>query len=213
MINTERKILKTELKYKGEIILKYNIEYPQVTENMWIIASRRFNTFNYNKAMELKNIAEGKMFKEAKETYEYNKKNGYPIMVYELYSTYKITYTTNNIISLYSDEYTFTGGAHGSTIRTSQNWDFRIANQIRLSSFFPNNPNYVSKILTQINNKIQQDIQNGNNIYFENYCCLTAENFNVNNYYLENGNIVIYYQQYDIAPYSSGILTFNIKDK
>lgn len=131
-------------------------------------------------------------------------------MVYELYYTFKVTYNTENIVSLYTDEYTYRGGAHGSTIRTSQNWDFRTARQIQLKSFFPKDPNYVSKIVTKINNKIEKDIQNGNNIYFENYCCLTIQSFNVNSYYLENGNIVIYYQQYDIAPYSSGILTFDI---
>lgn len=212
MLNVESKTLQKELKYKGEVILKYTIEYPQVTENKWIIASKRFNIFNYKKAILLRKEAESRLFEEAKELYEYNKKNGYPIMVYELYYTFKVTYITDNIVSLYTDKYMYTGGAHGSTIRESQNWDFRIARQVPLKDLFPNNPNYVQNILVQINKKIEQDIQNGNNIYFDNYCCLTVETFSVYNYYLEKGNIVIYYQQYDIAPYSSGILTFEIKE-
>lgn len=212
MLNIEKKILQKEMKYKGDVILKYTIEYPQVTENKWIIATQKFNIYNYNKAILLRKKAEGKLFNEAKELYEYNKKNGYPIMVYEVYYTFNVTYITDNIVSLYTDQYMYTGGAHGITIRESQNWDFRTARQIPLQSLFPNNSNYVQTILTQINRKIQQDIQNGNDIYFDNYCCLTVENFDVNNYYLENGNIVIYYQQYDIAPYSSGILTFEISD-
>lgn len=212
MLNIEKKTLQKELKYKGEVILKYTIEYPQVSENKWIIASRRFNMYNYSKAVLLRKEAEGRLFEEAKELYEYNKENGYPIMIYEIYYTFKITYNTDNIISLYTDQYMYTGGAHGGTIRESQNWDFRTARQIELESFFKNNPNYVSYIITQINSKIANDIANGNNIYFENYCCLTVETFRVSNYYLQDGNIIIYYQQYDIAPYSSGILTFEIKE-
>lgn len=211
MPNIEKKILKKELRYNGEVILKYTIEYPQVSNSMWTISTKKFNLYNYNIAIKLKNRAEGKLFEEAKEIYEYNKKNGYPIMIFELYYTFTVTYNTNNIVSLYTDEYEFTGGAHGLTNRQSQNWDFRIGRQITLQEMFPRDLNYVSNILKQINDTIRKDIENGNNIYFDNYCCLTAENFNVNNFYLENGNIVIYYQQYDIAPYSSGILTFNIK--
>lgn len=211
MLNIENKVIKSEIKYRGEVILKYNIEYPQIIENMWKAGVQRFNKFNYANAILLKKYAEGKLFEEAKETYEYNKENGYPIMVYELYYTFKVTYNTENIISIYSDKYVYTGGAHGMTTRTSQNWDLRVARQIKLKELFPREPNYVSKILTQINSKIAKDIENGNNIYFENYCCLTSENFNVNSYYLEDGKVVIYYQQYDIAPYSSGILTFEVK--
>lgn len=81
MLNIEKKIIRKELKYKGEVILKYNIEYPQVSDSMWIIATKIFNKYNFTKAMLLKNMAEGELFDEAKETYEYNKKNGYPIMV------------------------------------------------------------------------------------------------------------------------------------
>lgn len=205
-----RKVLKDELKYDGNVILKYTIEYPQVENKKWIISSKIFNEYNEKKAIALKMLSTGMLFDEAKRLYEYNKQNGYPIMVYEIYSKYTVTYNTNNILSLYIDEYIYQGGAHGLTNRTSQNWDFRIRRQIKLSELFANNPNYVSSILTKINKKIEEDIKNGNNIYFENYCCLTAEKFNVYNYYLKDGKIIIYYQQYDIAPYSSGILTFEV---
>ena len=68
--------------------------------------------------------------------------------------------------------------------------------------------NYVSEIISNINDQIYKEIQKGNNIYFENYCCLTSHNFRVENYYIADNMIVVYYQQYDIAPYSSGILNF-----
>ena len=205
-----KKIFQDELKYDGNVILKYTIEYPQVVYSKWKMSAKIFNEYNEKKAIQLKRLSTGKLFYEAKELYEYNKKNGYPSICYEVYSKFKVTYNTNNILSLYIDEYIYQGGAHGLTNRTSQNWDFRTGSQIRLNELFIRNPNYVTYILTKINKKISEDIKNGNNIYFENYCCLTSETFSVNNFYLQDGKVIIYYQQYDIAPYSSGILTFEI---
>lgn len=48
------------------------------------------------------------------------------------------------------------------------------------------------------------------NKYFENYCELVLETFRLENYYIIPNGIVIYFQQYDIAPYSSGIPIFYI---
>ena len=206
MLVIENKVLSKSLMYKGNIILNYKINYP------FIRGFDKFNLYNYNKAIKLKEYAETKLFEEAKEINDYNKQNGYPIMVYEVVLNYTITYNEYDILSLYYDEYIFSGGAHGNTIRTSQTWNMQNRQMLDLKDFYRNNPNYVSEIITQKNDKIKNDIDDGNNIYFEDYCCLTSSNFKVENYYLsKDGKIVIYYQQYDIAPYSSGIITFNIK--
>ena len=79
---------------------------------------------------------------------------------------------------------------------------------IDLSELYKRNPNYVSEILKEINNQIKDNIQKGKNIYFEDPCCLTSAMFRVENYYLYGEFIAIFYQQYDIAPYSSGIQVF-----
>ena len=48
--------------------------------------------------------------------------------------------------------------------------------------------------------------------YFDDPCKLILDNFKPDNYYLDsNGNIIIFFNQYDIAPYSTGIPTFSIK--
>ena len=203
MIRVEKRILQKNLTYKGTVILNYKIEYPQ------IFNSEKFNVYNYKKATALQKECETSLFEEAKKLYEYNKKNGYPTMTYEIVSAVTVTYNYQPIVSLYIDEYRFTGGAHGNTIRTSQTWDLNEAEMIKLSRWFED-PNYVSSLIDNINGQIQTNIDNGNNFYFENYCCLTSKNFRVENYYIKNGMINIYYQQYDIAPYSSGILSFAI---
>ncbi len=110
-----KNILQKELYYDGTLILKYYIEYPS------IIGYENFNSYNKKRAIELKNKSENELYKEAIQTYKYNKENGYPIMVYEVYHTFDITLNRKYIVSLYTDEYIFSGGAHGNTIRTSRN--------------------------------------------------------------------------------------------
>ncbi len=202
----KKNILEKELYYDGNVILKYHIEYPSIQSSMYGNGTMRFNIYNRNLAIDLKNKAEKELYKEAIETYKYNKENGYPIMVYEVYRNFEITFNNNNIVSLYIDEYVFTGGAHGDTIRTSQTWNLLKGTLMPLESFYPNNPYFLLDILKEINAQIASNPE----IYFEDACNLVLETFNPNNFYLTTNSIVMYFQQYDIAPYSSGIRTFNV---
>jgi len=177
-INTN--ILENELFYNNELILKYHIEYPSIVGNNFENGILNFNCYNKSLAIALKNKIETDLYNEAVKTYKYNKENGYPTMVYEVYKNFIITLNIDNIVSLYQDEYTFTGGAH--------------------------NPSFIIDILKDINEQISKEPD----IYFENTCNLVLNTFNPKSFYLTPNNIVIYFQQYDIAPYSSGIRTFNI---
>lgn len=203
-------VFEKELYYKNTVILRYTIKYPEILNSS--IGSIKFNKFNYEKAIKLKQHAESDLFEEAKELYVYNESNGYPVMVYEVILDYTITYNQNSIVSLYSDEYIYSGGAHGNTTRSSQNWNIIFAMQFSLNDLFNNNCNYVLGILKNINNQIEQQITDGTNQYFENYCSLVLNTIDLNNFYLNPGYITIFFQQYDIAPYSSGIPTFDIKN-
>lgn len=199
-----KKIIENNLKYENTVILKYHIEYPEIT-NENNTATRMFNIYNERIAKDLQKRAESELYIEAIELYKYNKQNNYPIMTYEIYRTYEVTLNTNKLISLYADEYIFTGGAHGNTIRTSQTWNMDNARMIRLYELY-RNPYFILNILKQI---ITQ-INNEKDIYFEDACCLVIETFNPQNFYLTPSSVVIYFQQYDIAPYSSGIRTFKL---
>lgn len=200
-----------ELYYQGEVIVRYKIEYPEIITSYYNEGIQIFNHENRKSALELKEYAEGELYEQAKQTYEFNKKNGYPIMVYELVRECNITYNQNQLVSLYCDEYIFEGGAHGNTLRKSQNWDLKIAQEIPLQTFSKGNPYYLIDILKQINKQIAEQIENGVGSYFPQYCQLVLETFNLENYYLTPNGIVVFFQQYDIAPYSSGILTFLVK--
>ena len=196
-----KNVLEKEMFYDGNLVLKYHIEYPIINSNM------SFNSYNKRLAIELQMQSEGELYEQAVQTYKYNKENGYPIMVYEVYRTCEVTLNAHNVISLYVDEYIFAGGAHGNTVRSSQTWNLYQNCMMPLESFFPNNPYFMVDILKEIDNQIESE----KDIYFENACSLVLETFNPNSFYLVPNGIVIYFQQYDIAPYSSGIRTFLIK--
>lgn len=203
-------VLENELYYNNTVILKYKIAFPQLERSRYRYGMRRFNEYNYNKAIELQEYCETELFKEAKELYEYNQANDYPIMVYEIILDYKVTYQNYSVVSLYTDEYIFSGGAHGNTKREAQNWNLQTGRQIILKELFPNNPYYIIDILKEINNQIAKQIEAGENQYFDNYCGLVQENFRFENFYMVKEGVTIFFNQYEIAPYSSGIPTFKI---
>lgn len=207
----ENRILKGELRYKGVIVLTYKIEYPEIIRSRYEFGKEAFNKYNRDKAFRFEQYVKTNLFKQAKDAYEASLANDYPIMVFEAIMQYRITYNSNYLVSLYYDEYQFLGGAHGSTIRTSQTWDLPTARQLPLEYFFQNNRDYKVDIIKEINRQIKEGIETGNNYYFEDYCQLVLDTFNTNNYYLSDKGIIVYFQAYDIGPYSSGILEFNIK--
>ena len=170
MVKVENRIVQNKLTYKGEVILKYKIEFPQIRGN------ERFNMYNYNNALRLQQLCEKELYEQAKKVYDYNQENRYPLMIFEIIKEYVVTYNYNNIISIYSDEYIFEGGAHGNTLRYSQNWNLQQGRMIDLSELYKRNPNYVSEILKEINNQIKDNIQKGKNIYFERSMLLNISN-------------------------------------
>jgi hypothetical protein len=196
--------------YKNNIILKYKIKYPQIGFTKFELGKVKFNEYYKKKAIDLQNYAENELYKMAVSSYEFSKQNDYPIMQYELVSQYSVTYNELCIVSIYSDQYIFSGGAHGNTIRSSQTWNLKKRDIISLSDLFPNDFDFKNKILKEINSQILYQISIGENYYFDNYLELLIKTFNPKNFYLTQEGIVIYYQQYDIAPYSSGIPTFVI---
>ncbi len=203
MNEIKENIIENELKYDNTTILTYKIKYPQIISSRYKLGKDIFNRYNERIVQDLKQYIEGELYLQAKEVYEYNKKQGYPVMVFEVILETKITYNQDKILSLYQDQYTFTGGAHGSTVRTSQNWNLAVARQIGLYMLY-SNPYFLLDILRKINLQIANEKEN----YFDDSCELVLETFNPNQYYITKEGINIFFEQYDIAPYSTGIPVF-----
>lgn len=209
MLKIINRILQKEMKYENTVVLKYHIEYPEIVMDWQQNRNgiKKFNDYNLKMALQTQQKAENELYKEAIELYKYNKENGYPQMMYELYREYQITLNQENAVSMYIDEYIFSGGAHGTTTRTSQTWNLMLGKMVELYELYPNEPYFLLDILRKINREISENIE----IYFADPYPLVVEYFNPKSYYIDNGKVVIYFQQYDIAPYSSGIIEFTLE--
>jgi hypothetical protein len=124
-------------------------------------------------------------------------------------SVYQVPYNQNDYLSIYTDAYEFTGGAHGNTLRSAQTWNLTTGRRMQLGDFF-SNQSYQSVIFGNISAQINDQLSKGMNIYLEGWQKNIFKYFDERNFYLMPEGIAVFYPLYTIAPYVSGIVTFII---
>ena len=209
-VQVKNNILQDEMYYKNTLVLSYKIEYPQFISVSFQKALIRINEIYKMKALAYQNYCRKNLYNQAVALYEDSVANGFPIRAFDSVVAYEVTYNMDCTLSLYFDKYEFMGGAHGNTIRSSDTWNLQNGRRIMLSQMFARSVHYKAYIMQEINNQIAKTIANGENIYFEDYEKNVAEYFNPESFYLTQAGVIIYYQQYEIAPYSTGIPEFTI---
>ncbi|NLV21915.1 MAG: DUF3298 domain-containing protein [Syntrophomonadaceae bacterium] len=132
-------------------------------------------------------------------------KYDYPIHNFVLYARFQPGYLSSRFLSLTVDYYQYTGGAHGNTERRPYNIDLQSGLDLALKDLFVNNYDYTSVIDGEIKNQIN----NGEPIYFEGDMGFQGIGED-QDYYLQDGALVVVFQQYEIAPYAAGIPEFKI---
>ncbi|WP_230397241.1 DUF3298 and DUF4163 domain-containing protein [Novisyntrophococcus fermenticellae] len=202
------KTLEDTMYYRTIPVFVYKINYPFFTTTCNADAGRQISAYYAAEAKKTETHCREDLFPLAVDSAGYRPSNQPPFHSYTLDVVYKITYNSACITSLYMEEYTFMGGAHGATIRTSHTWDFISGKQFELKDFFPDNPSYQQSIFENINAEIAKRQAAESEFYFENYKELVGNTFNPKSFYLTPDGVVIYFQQYDIAPYANGIPEF-----
>ncbi|MBA4699464.1 MAG: DUF3298 and DUF4163 domain-containing protein [Ruminococcus sp.] len=206
MLNVCRKSFEDTMYYGNIPVLTYKIYYPCIVSTCYSAAAKNINYFYYQEAKNNEDYCRTVLYQMAQENAQNNE--DMPFHNYEFVADFTVTYNKCSIISLYMDTYTYTGGAHGNTIRTSNTWDFRTCTLLQLGDIYPLTPNSLSKLQKCIEQQIAERLIDNPGIYFDNYKFLLRDYFNTNNFYLQPCNGIIYYQHYDIAPYSTGIPEF-----
>lgn len=202
----KKNTIQNVLKHEGQPVVKYRIEYPQFAGGRYQLTLVLMNRFYQAQAEKYKRYLEGEFFDQAVKQYENAVENGFPAQVYEAIQTYQVTYRANCIVSLFMDRYEYTAGAHGNTVESSQTWNLQKYTMLRLRDLFACGKDQTGWIFKQIEKQIAKEPD----IYFEDYKKLIRETFRPEQFYCTPEGVVIYYQQYDIAPYSSGIRKFLI---
>lgn len=132
------------------------------------------------------------------------KKSGNEMPKMEAYSLFE-SFHTDELISLPVTYYQYTGGAHGLTTKVAYNYNIKTGKILKLKDLFKEGFDYKSII----DKKVREDIEKEKDIYFENGALFKGISEN-QAYYLNRDSIIVYFQQYEIAPYSSGIREFKI---
>lgn len=194
--------LNESLTYRGTVLLKYDIKYPQFYMNGSPVTclNQRYSAKAHAYAQHCRST----LFQQAKEQYEEDRQIGAPVHVFEAVTEFTITLNEECTLSLYSDRYEYTGGAHGNTLRTSETWDVPSCAHIRLATLCALPAGCQAYIIQQVVRQIEAQLGEGE-YYFDDYKKNAALYFNPHSFYLTPEGLMVYYQQYEIAPYSSGI--------
>ncbi len=204
IITEEPAVLKGNLERDGALLLTYQIEYPVFHANRYQMAISVINEYYKARALGEEAYVKTSLFEEAKKQYEELLAKGALMPPFERVSVYQVTYLRECIISLYFDRYTYTGGAHGTTVRTSDTWDLPALGRVKLSDLFACGVDYRSFLLSGIKEQAKREPD----LYFEDVEAKIEEAFDERNFYCKKDGLVIYFGQYEIAPYVSGIREF-----
>lgn len=205
--------IKKEFVYKETIILTVDITYPQVELNDSPRIENKINRTYEKQANKFFRYAKTKLYRDAIKEYNNSVKNGFPIRPFDAVMVYTITLNDNCHLSTYYDQYKYTGGAHGITYRASDNWNLQTGQYILLKDLFKRSENYRELIIEQIIKMADKEFSKNPGMFFENYKELIVKSFNEESFNLKPHSLSIYYQQYDIGPYASGFITFDLPYK
>ena len=209
-IQIEKQILEETLTVREKDVLHYRITYPKFVSSAFRRTLAGINRFYQQKAHEYRQHCRTILYAQAAEQVLYDPEGQFPIVSYEAILDFSVTYNDDCILSLYFDRYEFTGGAHGNTVRFSDTWGLQGGRRLPVSAFIARPVYFKTYLIDKVIEQIQQNIESGQATYFEPHESNAIETFRAENYYLTPKGLVVYYQQYDIAPYSSGIQTFLI---
>ncbi|CAM3146566.1 DUF3298 DUF4163 domains-containing protein [Filibacter tadaridae] len=129
--------------------------------------------------------------------------NFYDTNLVELQAYYELKTNQRGILSLNLIVYSFTGGAHGMTIIKSLTFDVKTGKQYDLKDLFKPGSDYQKKL----SSIIRKRITDWKTILLDPpFKGIRSDQ----NFYIADTSIVIYFQLYEIAPYSSGFPYFPI---
>ena len=142
--------LKKQFTYDNTVMVSLKISLPEVTIENNRAAQNRINTYFVHETNRFYNQVAAEFFNSAVEDYIYRTQMGYPFMPYEAVLNYTAALNEGCHLSMFFDQYVFTGGAHGNTLRFSETWDLRTGRRLRLRDLFYPQESYRRKLLTEI---------------------------------------------------------------
>lgn len=179
--------------------LTVDIQYPGIRGMANAQAQESLNALFLGKATACRE----KGLKSEKDEAEVEKAFPDRKMAMQSYFNYSVKRNGNGLVSIVSDDYQFSGGAHGSTLQTSCTFDPATGTVFDIGDLFNENADFITLISDRISKQMKEQDRGNTLVSFR---AIQAKQ----DYYLENDTLVIYFQQYEYYPYAYGIPEFSI---
>lgn len=192
-----------EMKSESELV-KYNVRIPKVSGLKDVVYQEQLNNNIMSQAMEdIKSVEE-----QAEEFQKMAKEEGWEVRPYEISIDFDVK-SNGGIISFEVNTYTMTGGANGITRLDYYNIDKEQSKEIELKDLFKADADYKSIINEEIASQIKEQMGQENKYYFEDEDGFKTVSDD-QKYYIEDGKLVIVFDEYTIAPGYMGSPEFTI---
>lgn len=199
-VSIESKVIQT----KNEEI-NVDIKYPKLDGLKDKKFEKIINNYLKNHSLQSKRS----LTKESKEYNNQAKGTNFPSRRYELIQNFTVKDTINGYLVLELFEYNYRGGAHGVTMQKYIVIDVVNNKIVMLKDLFDEDGNYIDEINTVIKKQLSQKVKEGH-YFFQGTEGFTTVSDQTPFYIDEEGHLIIVFNLYEIAPYSSGIYQFNI---
>ena len=123
--------------------------------------------------------------------------------VFELHI--KEMYNENDFLSILSDTYEYTGGAHGQSVWTAYNIDTLNGNTVLLADLFEKND--YSAVLEHL---IDTEHEKKPDEYGDLWEKPKIKDENQKNFYISPDGLTIFYEPYDLSYYARGVVEFTL---
>ncbi|NPV69253.1 MAG: DUF4163 domain-containing protein [Firmicutes bacterium] len=193
-IDTVKDISETET-------LQVNIQYPRIGGLANKDAEAAFNE-HFRKAAAACRAAGEKTEKDLKG--QPNSTDPRVIQVQE-WLDYRVAYNRDGIISIVLTQFEYTGGAHGMTVQSSYTMNIQTGQVYALSDLFKSDIDYVMLMSDEVKKQIAA--RGGDIFLLRPFEAIRKDQ----DFYTQDGSVVVYFQLYEYTPYVAGIQEFPVE--
>lgn len=185
--------------------MNIDVHYPEVKG----LADKKFqktlNQYFKDHVMQLQK----QIKKEAKIEYE-NHIADTPSYKYEMISTYSVKESLNQYLVISLFDYIYTGGAHGLPTQSYVTVDLSENKILTLDQLFDDKIDYKKQIKDLVVKQIEERTDKKDK-FFDDFYDLVNLTEAYNFYITSKGDLVIVFNVYEVAPYSTGVMEFTLK--
>ena len=185
--------------------LHIEVHYPRIEGLLDKKFQKKINEDFENHAMQLQKEIKKEVQRQYKE-----QPSDQPLYRYELISNYTTKESLSDYLVLEFVDYFYTGGAHGLSQQTYITLDLQKNKIVSLNELFDDEVDYSTQLKQLITEQIKKQTDH-EKYFFDDFYDRIVIRENQNFYVTADGDLVLIFNVYEIAPYSTGVVHFTLK--